>query len=423
MVGRRRLPKVRISPGLLAVVLLGGFAGTGSAQVPPEAIGRVETLPAEKPAHWVWAFDAVNSRVALIDLDDGRMRGIVDGGWGITTPLFPPGGGLLVPETHYSRGSRGQRTDVVTFYDGTSLAPEYEVVIPAKRAHNVLSVGNAALEDGGRFLAVANMTPATSLSIVDLERRTFAGEVPTPGCALVYGAGARRFISVCADGTLLLVELDGEGNAVRRLRSERFFDVDADPVTEKAVRRGDVWYFVSFEGVVHEVDVSGGAPRFAEPWPLFDDADREDRWRVGGRQLLAVHRESGRLYVLVHQGGPDTHKQHGSEAWVYDLESRTREQRIALRNPGLTYLGVSMGFGEDWIWPFNRIYDALLSLAPLGASSLAVTQGAEPILIAAGEFSGTLALHDASSGDFLRRITTGNTTNLAVHAPYLGTAE
>lgn len=395
-------------------------AGPLAADLAPEPLGRVERLPAEKPAHWIWASDAVASRIALVDLGSGEMRGIVDGGWGLTEGLFTAAGTILIPETHYSRGSRGQRTDVVTLYDGESLAPTHEVLIPAKRAFNALPTGNAALSDDDRFLAVANMTPATSLSIVDLERRSFAGEVPTPGCALVYGAGPRRFLSVCADGTLLLVELDDEGNAIRRARSKRFFDVEADPVTEKAVRRGDVWYFVSFEGMVHEVDVSGGLPAFRAPWSLFDEAAREASWRIGGRQLLAVHRPSGRLYALVHQGGPDGHKDAGSEAWVYDLERRERVQRIALRNPGLTYLGVPMAFGEDWIWPFNRLYDWLLSLAPLGVASLVVTQGDAPILVTGSEFSGSLALYDAESGDFLRRIATGNMTNLILQAPYGG---
>jgi methylamine dehydrogenase heavy chain len=294
------------------------------------------------------------------------------------------------------------------------------VLIPAKRASNPLPTGNAALSDDDRFLAVFNMTPATSLSIVDLGRRSFAGEIETPGCGLVYAAGARRFVMLCADGAMLTVELDDEGNAVRKQRSQPFFDVASDPVSEKAVRHGDTWYFVSFEGLVHEVDVSGAAPRFLEPWSLFGEAERAERWRVGGRQPLAVHRKSGRLFALVHQGGPDTHKESGREAWVYDLAKRERVGRIELRNPGLTYLGVSMEFGQDWIWPFNRLYDLVLSFAPLGVACLEVTQDDSPILVTGSEFSGSLGLYDAQGGDFLRRLVTGNLTTLVLQAPYGG---
>ena len=54
-----------------------------------------------------------------------------------------------------------------------------------------------------------------------------------------------------------------------------FFDPQVDPVTEKAVRHGDQWLFVSFAGVIHPVGVGGPEPVFGEPWPLFSDADRD----------------------------------------------------------------------------------------------------------------------------------------------------
>ena len=108
-----------------------------------------------------------------------------------------------------------------------------------------------------------------------------------------------------------------------RARTTAFFDPQKDPITEKAVRRGNEWFFVSFEGKVHAVDVAGETLRFGEPWPLFDDADRAARWRIGGGQLLAIHGPTGRLYGLMHQGGPDTHKEPGTEVWVYDLATRS----------------------------------------------------------------------------------------------------
>ena len=408
--------------GLLAIVVCASvlFApAPARADLAAEPIGRVEPLLAPGP-HSVWVSDGVNERIALVDLDTDDMRGMVDGGWGITAGVFTADGRIWIPETHYSRGSRGQRSDVVTVYGPGSLTPEGEVPIPAKRAINVLPVGNAALSDDDRFLAIFNMTPATSLSIVDLKRRSFAGEIETPGCSLVYGAGARRFLMFCGDGAALWVELDDEGNAIRKIRSERFFDPQVDPVMEKGVRRGATWYFPSFEGLIHEVDVSGPVPTFSEPWSLVSDGERAAEWRIGGRMPLAVHRSSGRLYALMHQGGPHSHKDPGREAWVYDLERRERVDTIELRNPGLTYLGVSMEFGQGWLWPFSRLYDWALSMTPLGVASLAVTQDDAPLLVTGSEFSGSLAIYDARSGQYLRRVITGNMTNLGIQAPYGG---
>ena len=404
----------------LALALLA--AAPARAEVPIEQIGRVETVPVPHRPHWLWIGDAVMRRSALVDVDDGRLLGMISTGWGLPTALFAAGRPeIYVAETYYSRGSRGERSDVLTIYDAASLAPVAEVALPPKRAISATPVAHAALSDDERFAAVFNLTPATSLSIVDLEKRRFAGEIATPGCGLVYGAGARRFASLCMDGALLTVTLDEAGAEAAKVRSTPFFDAEADPVTEKAVRWGDRWLFVSFAGRIHPVDVSGAEPRFEAPWSLFDEADRADSWRIGGSQHLAVHQATGRLYALVHQGGPDTHKQPGSEVWVYDLATRSRLQRIELRSPGFTYLGVPLDPGPRWGWMLDWITGWVLSSVPeMGISAIAVTQDGAPRLATVGVFSGGVARYDALTGEFLGRVYSGNMTNIVLQAPYGG---
>ena len=391
------------------------IASPAWAELPAEQIGRVEVLPQPAQAHWVWVSDVILRRSALVDLDSGRMLGMLNGGFGPTVALFSASRGeIYVPETHYSRGSRGERADVLTIYDGASLAAVAEVALPPRRAINALPMANAALSDDERFAAIFNSVPGTSLSIVDVEQRALKAEVTTPGCSLVYAAGPRRFALLCGDGSLLLLTLDGEGRELAKTRSHPFFDPDADPVTEKAVRVGDEWLFVSFEGRVHPVDVSGAEPRFGEPWSLLDETDRADSWRIGGSQHLAVHEASQRLYSLVHQGGPDTHKDPGTELWVYDLATRARVERVALRSPGVTFLGEPIelgGGGRLWGWLLDSFLGA-------GIDTIAVTQDAEPLLVTASGFSGGLGLYDARSGEFLRRVYCGNLTIVALQAPF-----
>jgi methylamine dehydrogenase heavy chain len=405
---------------LALAVLAAAPLGPARAEVPVEVPGAVERLPTPLGPHWVWAADALMRRTALVDLESGRTLGFLDGGFGITAPVFGRRRAeIYLPETHYSRGSRGERTDVLTIYDAPSLAPVAEVVLPPGRAINPLPSANAALSDDERFVAVFNYTPSVSLSIVDVERRALAGEVGLAGCSLAYAAGPRRFFALCADGALLAIALDEAGREAGRWRSPPFFDPQADPVTEKAVRHGDTWLFVSFEGFVHPVDVSGAEIAFDEKWSLLDDADRADGWRIGGQQHLAVHGATGRLYSLVHQGGPDTHKQGGSELWIYDLATRARVQRLALRSPGFTYLGQPIGF--DWPWPLSRIPDWLVGRVPeLGVGAIEVTQDARPLLVTGGNFSGALAVYDALSGEFLRRVAPGNVTTLVLQSPWTG---
>jgi hypothetical protein len=206
---------------------------------------------------------------------------------------------------------------------------------------------------------------------------------------------------------------------VSKVRTPPFFDPNADPVTEKAVRRGDQWLFVSFDGYVRSVDVSGETLTFGEPWSLLSDADREDDWRIGGAQHLAVHRGKGLLYSLVHRGEVDTHKDPGEEVWIYDLARRERTQRVVLRNPGFTVYGFPVDFWRTWVWPFDRLGEwAIDAAAPALVTHIEVTQDSAPHLLAASQFSGSIGVYDGVSGAFVRRVLpTGWTTDLLV-APW-----
>jgi methylamine dehydrogenase heavy chain len=85
--------------------------------------------------------------------------------------------------------------------------------------------------------------------------------------------------------------------------------------------------FLSFLGDVHEVDFSGAKPAFHPPWSLLSAADKSAHWRPGGMQIGAIHRQLRRLYVPMHQGGEGTHKDGGTEIWVFDLATHQRLAR------------------------------------------------------------------------------------------------
>ncbi|MGA1462545.1 MAG: amine dehydrogenase large subunit [Steroidobacteraceae bacterium] len=155
-----------------------------------------------------------------------------------------------------------------------------------------------------------------------------------------------------------------------RRRTQRLFDPETDPVTEKAVRVGDRWMFASFAGDLLEVQVGSRHERL-ERWSLTTDEQRAESWRPGGMQHLAVHQERGWLYSLMHQGGPDTHKDPGSEVWVYDLKTRKQLKRIPLDGP---------------------------------LTSIAVTRDEQPLMF--GLFIGAteLQVYDATTGEKLRTV-------------------
>ncbi len=396
-------------------------AGSARAEVAPETPGQIEPLPQPFSPHWVWVSDLILERAALMDVDEGRFLGMINGGYGTVMPLFPSRRPeIYVPATYYSRRTRGERTDVLEVYDAPTLKFVTEIALPARRATNAVALAHATLSDDDRFAAVFNWTTGTSLSIVDVERRAFTQEIALPGCSLVYAAGPRRFFSLCADGSLFAITLNDDGHEIARVRSKPFFDPRADPLTEKAVRAGNQWLFVSFEGVIHPIDVSGGEIRAGEPWSLFSDADRKETWRVGGMQHLAVHQASERLYALVHRGGPDTHKQEGEEVWIYDVPSKRRVERVKLVNSGLTIYGFPLELGPDWAAPLRRAADWLLSLAPAAVGFIQVTQDDAPLLITASQFSGSLGVYDARTGHFLRRVQPTGWTSDVLLAPWGG---
>jgi methylamine dehydrogenase heavy chain len=355
----------------------------------PETMGTA-TLP-ERGPHWVWVddlafFNMIDGRSYLVDADSGQMLGMLSTGALFIKLELPRAYDFInSAETYYSRGTRGTRTDVVSIYDARTLEFVGEITIPPKRQAALPLHFLSSLTDDQRFMVVYNFTPAQSVTVVDLKARKLAGEIATPGCALAYPSGARRFSMLCADGAWLDVELAEDGSEARRQRSDPFFDPTRDPIWEKGVRLGNHWLFPSFAGMMYDVDVSGPEPRFAKPWPLMSADERSAQWLPGGIQLTALHERTSTLYMLVHQGGVETRKSGGKEIWVYDLARKQRVRKIDLEQPLV---------------------------------SIEVTQDAAPLLLGSHEAGGAVDVYDIASGRHLRTIEgLGQTPNLLQAVP------
>ena len=130
---------------LIATMLVATAAG--AADLAAEKVGAVFELPAKPGTHWFWASDILLHRTALYDGSDGRLLGTISSGSAgtgfVVFPLFPPAHDeIYLAETYWSRGIRGDRTDVVTVYDARTLKPKAEIPIPPKRGEYY--PGNAA---------------------------------------------------------------------------------------------------------------------------------------------------------------------------------------------------------------------------------------------------------------------------------------
>jgi methylamine dehydrogenase heavy chain len=174
------------------------------------------------------------------------------------------------------------------------------------------------------------MTPAASVTIVDVVERTLVGEISTPGCALIMAVGNNDFLMICGDGTLQLIQLDDNGNESNRARSKKFFSVDDDPVFDRPVPFNGGWLLVSHHGQVFHVTVDGDDIDISRPWSMITEEDAEENWRPGGGQLKSVNEGTGLIYILMHQGEEYTHQHAGTEVWVYNIAAKRRIARLEL---------------------------------------------------------------------------------------------
>ena len=378
--GNNRLRRGALLAGSALGALICAAAATQAAPPPLESDlakgSPVEILPAPSP-HWLWVNDIVfahmpDGKAHLVDGDSGKYLGQLNTGFGYSRMLLSPDGSTIYsPETYFSRGTRGERQDIVAYYDAKTLGPTGETVVPAKRSSNLPVSGNAQLTNDGRFLLIYFFNPAQSVGVVDVGARKWVGEIETPGCALVYPAAQRAFFSLCADGGVQVIDLNERGELAQRRRIENVLAVGKDPVDEEAVRYQGNWLFSSFSGEVVPVNATADSVSAGAPWWLTTPSERAAKWRPGGHQKTALSPTLNRLYVLMLQGGPNARKDPAQEVWVYDLATHARKQRIRLNGP---------------------------------ATSILVTNDDKPLLYTAFLGGSDIGVYDARSGRHLRTI-------------------
>jgi methylamine dehydrogenase heavy chain len=331
--------KATLAASAAAVVFL--TCGLAQAQTTPNKGALPAPLPAEeltvaklppRNPHWVYAIDLaftnmIDARVVLFDGDTNKRLGQIDAGFTPGVAISPDGNTTAVATTYYARGSHGTRTDVVEFYDNRLLTPAAETVVPPKRAQTVPFVYTTSYSSDGHLLYVANITPAASISVVDAVNHKMLNEIDMAGCVLAYPDGPRRVSALCENGKALTVTLNDAGKEIGRQQSDTLFDVDKDPVFVAGVPGPKGMIFTSFLGTVINVDFSSGKGVVTDKWSLVTDEERKQGWRPGGLQVTAVQRALNRLYVVMHQGGEGSHKDPGTEVWVFDMNTHKRLAR------------------------------------------------------------------------------------------------
>ncbi|MGI9327840.1 MAG: amine dehydrogenase large subunit [Pseudomonadales bacterium] len=372
--------------GCVTALLISLIAMTSSADnhaidntftepLPAEPIPAVEKLRTPYPLSYAIVHDfafgsLIDSSFSLVDTKRRTFKGMLSAGNFATLDLSMQRQEFYVGETYFSRGTRGERSDLVTVYDMQNLDRIAEIELPKKRAGIVVNKGATAISASERFMLVFNLNPGTSVSVVDLESRSFVGEVATHGCALVYPTREHDFFMLCGDGSLLSIQLDDKGAERSRKRSKKFIDIDQDPLSEKSSKVGEQWHFVSFLGDVQPISYNRRGVQIDRRWSLTNDAERAANWRPAGWHWTAGH-PSERLWVGMTPDGYDgSHKDPAKEVWLFDTKKKQRLAQFELKTPAL---------------------------------SIDVTLEADPRLLVVNA-EGALDVYDAKSGEYLRSI-------------------
>ena len=207
----------RLSAGLATAVLLAVPMMAAAAEW--DRIRGAETiLDGGIGDHWFASVEGFGGhRAYIVDGDAGEVKGTIT--LSMFTPAIRPhldAGMIYSYGSFYTRTYYGERTDAVVFHDAQTLRAVDEVIIPSKSA-GIGHEGMIGLIDD-RFIGVWNITPAMSVSIVDVVERTFVEEISTPGCAAVYPVEG-GFLSPCGDGAVQFIGLNDDGTEASRARS------------------------------------------------------------------------------------------------------------------------------------------------------------------------------------------------------------
>jgi methylamine dehydrogenase heavy chain len=351
----------------------------GQPPVLPAEISDVATLSINAP-HRFFTIGYRGSAV-IIDGDSGKLEGQVPTGNEITLALSADNSRIYVGETMWAHGNRGSRFDLLSIYDGKTLNLLKEIELPG-RALVGMKFNNMSLSASGKRVYVYNMHPAASVVWVDLAKEAVGGTVEVPGCALVFAWGEDGVSSLCGDGSLATVSLPAQG-VPKVSHTKPFFDAVNDPIFDNSVFDNATGraVFLSYTGLVYAAKL-GAEPVIEQPWSITEAAGQkaagtgvdELAWRPGGKQPIAWHKQSDRIFVLMHPGSYWSHNDAATEVWVLNLKTHA----LLARYPVL--------------------------LKPAGVvRSISVSQKAKPQLYLLNPDGGDTVV-DADTGEVLRKI-------------------
>jgi methylamine dehydrogenase heavy chain len=289
--------------------------------------------------------NAQAAKTYVIDGNTGAMEGMFNQAYWPNFAIAPDGKELYAVDSYWEKHTRGKRSDYIVVRDAQTLDVKEDIALPGGRLLIVSKKFNFAVTPDGRYGLTYNLAPSTAVTVTDLVAHKTIGDVSIPGCGLIFAQAANRFSSLCADGGIVTATFDSTATATFK-RAEHVFDAKNDPAFEHSAwdQKGQLLYLITYHGDVIPVDLSGEQAAALPKWSLATAAERKQGWLPGGWQLSHFHAAQQRIFVLMHQGRYWTHKEAGSEVWVFDARSGKRMNRIKLKRPAIS---VAVSSDED----------------------------------------------------------------------------
>lgn len=364
--------------------------GQGSAPVLQSETADITPFPGLTAHDLAYSgLDAVTTGgIRIMDGDTARTIATVYSSQYASFAWSPDDRTLYVSETYWTLGNRGRREDVLSIYGGPTLRNEGEITLPGRLISDP-KTHTFALSTDGRYGYVYSFQPASSVSVVDLHARKLIAQVGIPGCGLVFPFGQRGFASLCADGSLVVADVNPQGRYIVH-RNKPFFDVLNDPVMDESVAdtKSGLALFVTYDGWVHPVRLADTS-YFATPWSIEQAAGMSPAtskvglvtWRPGGQVPFAYERSRHRLFVLMHEGPPWSSEQGGTEVWVLDVRHHRLLDRWAV--PESAYLlavtqdahPVLFALSQTWMWVMDGESGAVGRAAPIVTPGMVRVKG------------------------------------------------
>jgi len=260
--------------------------------------------------------------INVYSADDLTYKGNMSAGAMGQVLISPDGTKAYSQSSYLKRIAYGEHEQVLQIFDVATLTPEREIILPPKAAMVAAYDPLLTQSADGRLVYVQNATPATSVTVVDIEAGEVLQEVPTPGCWGVYPSlEGYSFSTICGDGTFASFALGEDGSSAEKTVSEKIFDVDEDPLFVPAQRVDGLLLFMSFNGNAYLLDDSTGTITLSETFSITEGT--EGGWAPGGYGLTAYNEANKVLFVTMHSEAYDgSHKNASEEIWAYDMEAR-----------------------------------------------------------------------------------------------------